>query len=67
MIRLNVENLNVSDKAEYEIGYVNVALFGLDSREKYDKPTNLVTPYVMFSLSHIKKYSIIIKVFDRPP
>ena len=31
--KLDAENLNISDEVEHETGYVNVALFGLDSRE----------------------------------
>ena len=31
--KLDAEKLNISDEVEHETGYVNVALFGLDSRE----------------------------------
>ena len=31
--QLDAEKLNISEEVEHETGYVNVALFGLDSRE----------------------------------
>lgn len=60
---LNAENLNISDEVEHETGYVNVALFGLDSRENDLGKGNRSDTIMIASLNRETKEVKLVSVF----
>ena len=60
---LSAENLNISDEVEHETGYVNVALFGLDSRENDLGEGNRSDTIMIASLNRETKEVKLVSVF----
>ena len=61
--KLDAENLNISDEVEHETGYVNVALFGLDSRENDLGKGNRSDTIMIASLNRETKEVRLVSVF----
>ena len=61
--KLDAEKLNISEEVEHETGYVNVALFGLDSRENDLGKGNRSDTIMIASLNRETKEVKLVSVF----
>nr|WP_296266124.1 LCP family protein [uncultured Merdimonas sp.] len=61
--KLDAEKLNISDEVEHETGYVNVALFGLDSRDNNLGEGNRSDTIMIASLNRETKEVKLVSVY----